>query len=135
MMIHISVATKLRRFLSGDPSLSSSLVHFQKPKNLRSFEDFRPKIAKILWENILAHVYLNTTVTLATIPFHSYWEEIIRITTTWKFHRSTFVVLINYSVLPEKLLSSCVVCVIAVTFGYVWSSASMRQWNGNGHII
>ena len=53
-----SVATKLRRslklrrFLSEDPSSSSSLVHFQMLKNLRSFEDFRPKIAKIFWENL-----------------------------------------------------------------------------------
>ena len=30
-----SVATKLRRFLSKDPSSSSSSVHFQMPKNLR----------------------------------------------------------------------------------------------------
>ena len=29
-----SVATKLRRFLSEDPSSSSSLVHFQMRKNL-----------------------------------------------------------------------------------------------------
>ena len=47
-----SVATKLRRFLSKDPSSSSSSVHFQMPKNLRSFEDFRLKIAKIFWENL-----------------------------------------------------------------------------------
>ena len=45
---HISVATKLQRFLSEDPSS----VHFQIPKNLQSFEDFRPKIAKIFWENL-----------------------------------------------------------------------------------
>ena len=45
-------SSKLRRFLSEDPSSSSSLVHFQKPKNLRSFKDFRLKIAKILWENL-----------------------------------------------------------------------------------
>ena len=56
--VYISVATKLRRssklrrFLSEDPSSSSSSVHFQMPKNLRSFEDFRPKIAKIFWENL-----------------------------------------------------------------------------------
>ena len=50
--LHTSVATKLRRFLSKDPSLSSSSVHFQLPKNLRSFNDFRPKIAKIFWENL-----------------------------------------------------------------------------------
>ena len=56
--IWISVATKLRRslklqrLLSEDPSSSSSSVHFQKPKNLWSFEDLRPKIAKILWENL-----------------------------------------------------------------------------------
>ena len=45
-------SSKLRRFLSEDPSSSSSSVHFQMPKNLRSFEDFRPKIAKIFWENL-----------------------------------------------------------------------------------
>ena len=45
---YYSVAMKLRRFLSKDPSLSSSFVHFQNPKNLRSFKDLRPKI---LWEN------------------------------------------------------------------------------------
>ena len=56
--VHRSVATKLRRslklqrFLSEDPSSSSSSVHFQMPKNLRSFEDFRAKIAKIFWENL-----------------------------------------------------------------------------------
>ena len=49
-----SVATKLWkslklwRFLSEYPSLSSSLVHFQKPKNLRSFEDFMGKLNNIL---------------------------------------------------------------------------------------
>ena len=54
--VYISVATKLRRssklrrFLSEDPS--SSLVHFQMPKNLQSFKDFWPKIAKIFWENL-----------------------------------------------------------------------------------
>ena len=37
----------LRRFLAEDPSSSSSSAHFQKSKNLRSFEDFRPKIPKI----------------------------------------------------------------------------------------
>ena len=37
----------LRRFLTEDPSSSSSSAHFQKSKNLRSFEDFRPKIPKI----------------------------------------------------------------------------------------
>ena len=42
----------LRRFLSEDPSSSSFSVHFQIPKNLQSFEDFRPKIAKIFWENL-----------------------------------------------------------------------------------
>ena len=58
LMVCTSVATKLRRssklrrFLSEDPSSSSSSVHFQLPKNLQSFEDFRPKIAKILWKNI-----------------------------------------------------------------------------------
>ena len=41
-------SSKLRRFLSEDPSLD----HFQMPKNLRSFEDFRPKIAKIFWKNL-----------------------------------------------------------------------------------
>ena len=40
-----------RRFLSKDPSSSSSSVHFQVPKNLRSFKDFRQKIVKI-WENL-----------------------------------------------------------------------------------
>ena len=35
----------LRRFLAKDPSSSS--VHFKLSKNLRSFEDFRPKILKI----------------------------------------------------------------------------------------
>ena len=40
-----------RRFLSKDPSSSSSLVHFQVPKNLQSFKAFRQKIAKI-WENL-----------------------------------------------------------------------------------
>jgi len=40
----------LRRFLAEDPSLSSSSVHFQLAKNLRSFEDFRPKIPKIFGE-------------------------------------------------------------------------------------
>ena len=43
---------KLQRFLSKDPSSSSSSVYFQMPKNLRSFEDFRLKIAKIFWENL-----------------------------------------------------------------------------------
>ena len=37
----------LRRFLAEDPSSSSSSVHFKLSKNLRSFEDFRPKIPKI----------------------------------------------------------------------------------------
>ena len=37
----------LQRFLAKDPSLSSSSVHFKLLKNLRSFEDFRPKIPKI----------------------------------------------------------------------------------------
>ena len=37
----------LQRFLAGDPSSSSSLVHFKLSKNLQSFEDFRPKILKI----------------------------------------------------------------------------------------
>ena len=37
----------LRRFLAEDPSLSSSSVHFKLSKNLRSFEDFKPKIPKI----------------------------------------------------------------------------------------
>ena len=56
--MYCSVATKLRRslkllrFFSKDPSLSSPLVHFQKPKNLQSFEDFRPKIAKNFWDNL-----------------------------------------------------------------------------------
>ena len=45
-------SSKLRRFLSEDPSSSSSLVHFQMLKNLRSFEDFRPKVTKIFWENL-----------------------------------------------------------------------------------
>ena len=44
------LATKLRRLLSEDQSSSS--VHFQTPKNLRSFKYFRPKIVKILWENL-----------------------------------------------------------------------------------
>ena len=58
LLLYTSVATKLRRssklrrFLSEDPSSSSSSVHFQMLKNLRSFEDFRPKIAKIFWENL-----------------------------------------------------------------------------------
>ena len=39
----LRISSKLRRFLSEDPSS----VHFQMPKNLRSFEDLRPKIAKI----------------------------------------------------------------------------------------
>ena len=34
------VATKLRRFLSEDPSSSSSSVHFQMPKNFGSFKEF-----------------------------------------------------------------------------------------------
>ena len=37
----------LRRFLAEDPSSSSSSVHLKLSKNLRSFEDFRPKIPKI----------------------------------------------------------------------------------------
>ena len=37
----------LQRFLAEDPSSSSSSVHFKLSKNLRSFEDFRPKIPKI----------------------------------------------------------------------------------------
>ena len=45
-------SSKLRRFLSEYPSSSSSSVNFQKTKNLRSFEGLRPKIAKILWENL-----------------------------------------------------------------------------------
>jgi len=45
-------SSKLRRFLSEDPSSSSSSVHFQMPKNLQSFEDFRLKITKIFWENL-----------------------------------------------------------------------------------
>ena len=36
-----------RRFLSEDPSLSSSLVHFQVSKNLRGFE---AKDSKDFWE-------------------------------------------------------------------------------------
>ena len=56
--LHFSVATKPRRssklwsFLSEDLSSSSSSIHFQMLKNLRSFEDFRSKIAKIFWENL-----------------------------------------------------------------------------------
>ena len=56
LLLYTSVATKLRRssklrrFLSEDPSSSSSSVHFQMLKNLQSFEDFRPKIAKIFWK-------------------------------------------------------------------------------------
>ena len=42
----------LRRFLSEDPSSPSSSVYFQMPKNLRSFEDFKPKVTKIFWENL-----------------------------------------------------------------------------------
>ena len=45
-------SSKLRRFLSEDPSSSSSSVHFQMPKNLRSFKDFRLKVTKIFWENL-----------------------------------------------------------------------------------
>ena len=41
-----------RRFLFKDPSSSSSSVHFQVPKNLQSFKNFRPKIEKIFWENL-----------------------------------------------------------------------------------
>ena len=58
IVVESSVAMKLRRsfklwrFLSKDPTSSSSLVHFQMPKNLWSFEDFRPKIVKIFWENL-----------------------------------------------------------------------------------
>ena len=40
------VATELQRFLSEDPSSSSSLVHFQMPKNFQSFEDFWLKIQR-----------------------------------------------------------------------------------------
>ena len=43
----------LRRFLAEDPSSSSSLVHFKLSKNLRSFEDFRPKIPKIFGKKSL----------------------------------------------------------------------------------
>ena len=42
----------LRRFLSEDPSSSLSSVHFQMLKNLRSFEDLKPKIPKIFGKNL-----------------------------------------------------------------------------------
>ena len=45
-------SSKLQRLLSKDWSSSSSLVSFQKPKNLRSFEDFLPKILKIFLQKI-----------------------------------------------------------------------------------
>ena len=42
----------LRRILAKDPSSSSSLAHFQKSENLRSFEDFKPKIPKSFGKNL-----------------------------------------------------------------------------------
>ena len=44
--VYISVATKLQRFLSEDPSSSSSSVHFQMPENLQSFEDFGRRLRR-----------------------------------------------------------------------------------------
>ena len=102
-IIWISVATKLRRssklrrFLSKDPSSSSSSVHFQMPKNLRSFEDFRPKIAKIFWENL---------------PI--FWTKIV-----WKSLKiCNFLITLNFN-FPHIMLSS--------TAGKICSSCCLEE--------
>ena len=69
-------SSKLRRFLSEYPSLSSSSVHFQMPKNLWSFEDFRPKVTKIFWENLTILCTKLSEKVKKYVLFLNFWTSI-----------------------------------------------------------
>ena len=69
-------SSKLRRFLSEDPSSSSSSVHFQMPKNLRSFEDFRPKVTKIFLENFTILCTKLSEKVKKYVLFLNFWTSI-----------------------------------------------------------
>ena len=83
-----SVATKLRRssklqrFLSEDPSLSSSSVHFQIQKNLWSFEDLEASLQHCLVVLVSIQAQPNSNKEFQWIKEQKKKEELRK--TNWK---------------------------------------------------